>query len=161
MKFKSLVLFVFFTINCLAEGSLEKNRQLCKTANAHNCYKVGLSYEFGKNGAKKDRDRASYYYKIACHYGSAEGCFSSGVIRSKEKRKEHRTGAKYKFASSCAYGYEKGCNKIGIQYHNKVQIRPNNIDKLIEFYKVGCRNGSNKSCEYNKYFQDSKDYGLL
>ncbi|MCI9032063.1 MAG: TIR domain-containing protein [Clostridia bacterium] len=105
-------------------------------------YMLALDYEYGRNGKKKDKAKAVYYYTKAAEEGSDEAMLSLGVCY------EYGDGIKKNYAKAVALyvsASERGnakaqCN-LGYCYFNGVGVGKD-IKKAVLWYDKAAKSGN-------------------
>ncbi len=111
------------------------------------CANLGLAYEMG-TGVKRDLEKAVALYEEGCRRHAASACHHLGIC--------HETGvgvpavdmprALELFRMACDGDHAPSCGELGALYEEGAKV-PADAATALAFYKHGCVEGDEKSCE--------------
>ena len=106
------------------------------------CVHVGMLYEQGKYGLKRDFSKASTYYQKACQVQNAEGCYKLGNLYYYGKGvKQSYAKAFYYYKHACKNiwkpGVPEGCNNLAVLYEKGKGVK-RNLKKARYYYQKAC-----------------------
>jgi TPR repeat protein len=121
---KSIIMLILFSITIFANNKLEQKIKLCNNGDNKACNSIGLDYEFGKGGVKKDYAKALKYHKKNCDNGNSSGCHSVGILyRYGKGVNQNYIKAREYFEEACKKN-SNACNELAIMYYkNKDKIK--------------------------------------
>jgi TPR repeat protein len=101
----------------------EQARQLFEKAcdrSAEHCYNLGVSYEQGFGGTKKDLVKARGLYQKGCDAGNLEACDNLGVFFDNGLGgPKDRAAAKSLFDKACKGGVDNACKNLDVNVKKK------------------------------------------
>ncbi|NJK32292.1 MAG: protein kinase [Deltaproteobacteria bacterium] len=110
------------------------------------CYRLGYSYEQGKNGLPQDKANARAYYQRACELDSAAACENlARMLEQGEGGPADVISAQSLFQKSCDLAAGLACYDAGWGHYHGVGVTQG-FQQAAECYRRGCDAGIGEAC---------------
>src|SRR5262249_19402695 len=128
------------------KAALEALKKSCDKGAFADCFKLATQYARGE-GAPRDLDKASGFYKKACEGKVAQACFDfAALLRGgAEKVKKDVPRAVLLYEQACDGGVAQGCAVLGEMYESGKEVEMH-LGKAGEFHERACTEGMSASC---------------